>query len=304
MQQTDLVEARRIFRFAFAAFVGAPDPENFWADRDFVFPRWHRDPSAALVAEIDGKLVGSNFATNWGSFGFFGPLTILPELWDRGIAQKLLVPTMDLFAKWGVREAGLFTFPHSAKHVGLYQKFGFWPRFLTAVMSKGAQRRDIAMIRFSSLDEAKQREALAACRKLTDSIYAGLDVTSEIELLEKQNSGDTVFVWGGTSLDAFAVCPCGEGTEAGRDTCYIKFAAAAPGANIAKHFDRLLDACESLALERSLSRVQAGVNLGRSEAYRQMLARGFRTEVLGVAMHRPDSPAYNRPDVFVVDDWR
>jgi hypothetical protein len=256
------------------------------------------------VAEIDGKLVGSNFATNWGSFGFFGPLTILPELWDRGIAQKLLVPTMDLFAKWGVREAGLFTFPHSAKHVGLYQKFGFWPRFLTAVMSKAAEGRKTSMIRFSSLDKDKQREALAACRKLTDSIYAGLDVTSEIELLEKQNSGDTVFVWGGTSLDAFAVCPCGEGTEAGRDTCYIKFAAAAPGANIAKHFDRLLDACESLALERSLSRVQAGVNLGRSEAYRQMLARGFRTEVLGVAMHRPDSPAYNRPDVFVVDDWR
>ena len=25
---------------------------------------------------------------------------------------------------------------HSPKHLGLYQKFGFWPRFLTAIMAK------------------------------------------------------------------------------------------------------------------------------------------------------------------------
>ncbi len=36
----------------------------------------------------------------------------------------------------GTQHAGLFTFAHSQKHVGLYQRFGFWPRFLTALMSK------------------------------------------------------------------------------------------------------------------------------------------------------------------------
>jgi hypothetical protein len=35
-----------------------------------------------------------------------------------------------------------------------------------------------------------------------------------------------------------------------------------------------------------------------------MLQHGFRTDIQGVAMHKPDSPAYNRPGVFVVDDWR
>ena len=79
-------------------------------------------------------MVGTNFATRWGSVGFFGPLTIRPDLWDRGIAQQLLRPTMDLFEKWGVRHAGLFTFASSPKHVNLYQKFGFWPRYLTALM--------------------------------------------------------------------------------------------------------------------------------------------------------------------------
>jgi hypothetical protein len=35
-----------------------------------------------------------------------------------------------------------------------------------------------------------------------------------------------------------------------------------------------------------------------------MLARGFRTGVQGVAMHKPDEPGYSRPDVSALDDWR
>ena len=88
------------------------------------------------MAEVEGAVIGSNIATNWGSFGFFGPLTIQPAFWNQGVAQSLLASTMDLFDTWGVREAGLFTFAQSGRHVHLYQKFGFWPRFLTAIMEK------------------------------------------------------------------------------------------------------------------------------------------------------------------------
>ena len=35
-----------------------------------------------------------------------------------------------------------------------------------------------------------------------------------------------------------------------------------------------------------------------------MLARGFRADLVGVAMERPDEPAFNRPDVYATDDWR
>jgi GNAT superfamily N-acetyltransferase len=304
MMEPDLPEVRRIFRVAFGTFIGVPNPEDFWADREYVFTRWRTDPGAALAAEANGKLAGSNFATNWGSFGFFGPLTIHPELWNQRIAQRLLGPTMDLFAKWGVRDAGLFTFAHSAKHIGLYQKFGFWPRFLTAVMSKHADHREATLLKYSGLSDANQNYALSACRRLTDSLYEGLDVSREIRAVKDQGLGETVLLWGGESLDGFAVCHCGEGSEGGRDTCYVKFAAVrvAPGAD--NLFEHLLDASEALAVERGLGRIEAGVNMNRSQAYRQMLARGYRTDIQGVAMHRPDSPAYNRADVFVVDDWR
>jgi hypothetical protein len=48
----------------------------------------------------------------------------------------------------------------------------------------------------------------------------------------------------------------------------------------------------------------AGCNMGRAEAYRLMLGRGFRSEMIGVAMHRPNQAGWNRPGIFVLDDWR
>lgn len=304
MQETDIPEARRIFRVAFGTFIGAPNPEEFWVDREYIATRWRADPEAAIVAERGGAIAGSNFLTQWGSFGFFGPLTVRPELWNQRVAQKLLDRTIELFETWGVRDTGLFTFAHSSKHVGLYQKYDYWPRFLTALMPKEVSATTAASAKFSALNHEQQSEALNACRKLTDAIFEGLDVTSEILTVNSQKLGDTVLVWDGDSLDAFAVCYCGEGTEAGKDACYIKFGAARPRANKGPVFGPLLQACEALAAERGLSRIDAGVNTGRSKAYREMLALGLRTKALGVAMHRPDSPGYNRPDAFVIDDWR
>jgi GNAT superfamily N-acetyltransferase len=305
MRESDLSAARDVFCVAFGTFIGVPDPQTFAADRDYIGTRWRAEPAAALAAEVNGALAGSNFATRWGSFAFFGPLTVKPEFWNQGVAQQLLGPTMDMFQAWGVSDAGLYTFSNSTKHVALYQKFGFWPRFLTALLSIPVTRPgDVSWLKYSQADPAERAGVLAACRELTDAIFEGLDVSREIVATADQGLGDTVLMWGGDSLEAFAVCHCGAGTEAGAKQCYVKFAAARPGAGAEWRFEHLLDGCQSLAAERGLERMEAGVNLNRSQAYRTMLRRGFRANSLGVAMHRPDSPAYNRPDVYVVDDWR
>ena len=88
LAEEDLDEADRIFRVAFGTFLGMPEPEKFSGDADSIRTRWKAYPGGALAAELDGRLVGSNFVANWGSVGFFGPLTIAPEYWDQGIAQR------------------------------------------------------------------------------------------------------------------------------------------------------------------------------------------------------------------------
>jgi GNAT superfamily N-acetyltransferase len=304
LREEDLEAADRIMRTAFGTFMGAPDPVAVFGDAQYVVPRYRAEPDWAFAAELEGEVAGSNFATRWGSFGFFGPLTVRPDLWDRGIAGRLMEPIIELFEEWRVRQAGLFTFAQSPKHIGLYQKFGFWPQYLTALMDKRIEPAADAPEppTLASAPEAEREGIIAGCAELTDSIYDGLDVLHEIRATDAQSLGETVLL-GGAELEGFAVCHCGAG-EAGSGTCFVKFAAARPGPDAGDRFSRLVGACEALARSRGLERMVAGVNLARDDAYRRLAGHGYRTWVQGVIMQRPNEPGYCRPDAYVIDDLR
>src|ERR1700734_738252 len=181
LKKEEVEEAARILRLAFGTFLGGPNPLEFMGDRDLLTPRWRSSHVKVLAARDAGRLIGSNVVTRWGSFAFFGPLTVLPEYWDRGVAQRLLEATMAVFERWGVRHTGLFTFPQSAKHVALYQKFGYWPRYLTAIMTRTptpdalseAKRADAPAV-LSALTRSQREQAIRACGRLTHKIDRGL----------------------------------------------------------------------------------------------------------------------------------
>ena len=293
-------------RLAFGTFRGLPDPATAFGDRDYVRTRFRAAPDCAWAAEVDGKVVGSVFAARWGSFGFFGPLTVHPELWDRGIASRLLDPVLESFERWEVRQAGLFTFASSPKHVSLYQRHGFWPGSLTVVAAKPVAANADGLYALASKETASGRATLLGeIRELTDAVYRGLDLEREIVAAATQGIGDTLLLPGDDALDGVAVCHRGAGSEAGSETCYVKVAAVRPGAGAADRFERLLDACESFAADSALGRLVAGVNTGRLDAYRRLLSRGFRIEQVGIAMHlRPGEPTLDTPEHYVISDLR
>lgn len=306
MREGDLAAAQRICRAAFGTFLGAPDLENFWTDRDYVYGRFDAEHTRSFAAELDGAVVGSNFATRWGSVGFFGPLTVRPDLWDRGVAQPLVAAVCDAFDEWGLSHTGLCTFPHSPKHIHLYGKFGFHPRFLTAIMTAPA-RADSGgrWSRYSELPPGERAAAEIACREITEALYPGLDLGSEIRTCSARSLGDTLLLRDCRErIAGFAVCHWGPASEAGEGCCFIKFGAVRPGPEAAAQFAELLAAGRALAAAVAMPRLLAGVNLGREEAYRHMAAHGFRTEVQSVTLHRPNEPGYSRPGLFVLDDWR
>jgi GNAT superfamily N-acetyltransferase len=307
LRQSELDEADRIVRLAFGTFLGLPDPMQFMGDRNFMRPRWRSRNTKLLAARADGRLIGSNVVTRWGSFGFFGPLTVLPEFWDRGVARKLMENTVKVLDGWGIRHSGLFTFPHSAKHVGLYNKFGFWPGHLTALMKytpqSGAAKPANGAVMMSSLPKSQREEAIKSCARLTGKIDKGLDLSDEIRAVMTQSIGEVVLTYTRTTVDGFAVCMTGPGTEGGAKSCYVKFGAARSGDGAGVRFDRLLDAIDGFAAARGLE-VETGVNLARRDAWVRMRAHGFRAMTQGVSMHRPHGDGYNRNDVYAMDDWR
>jgi predicted N-acetyltransferase YhbS len=301
MLADDLDAADAVMRLAFGTMRGLPDPSAAFGDADSVRTRFRAAPDCAWVAEVEGDVVGSVFAARWGSFGFFGPLSVHPDLWDQGIGGVLLEPVLEAFEHWNVRQAGLFTLAASPKHLALYQKHGFWPGSLTVVTAKEIAPRVTPAPELAS----NALEHLEEIRELTDQVFRGLDLGREIAAVTEQGIGDTVLLRGEGSLDGFAVCHCGAGSEAGSDTCYVKFAAPRPGEGAGERFERLVDACEAYAAQSGLHRLVAGVNTGRLDAYQRLLASGFRVEQIGVSMLlRPDQPHFDTPAHHVVDDLR
>jgi GNAT superfamily N-acetyltransferase len=305
LEPRDLDEADRVTRLAFGTFLGVPDPLAVFGDAQLVRTRFAAAPSWAFAAELDGQIVGSNFATRWGSFGFFGPLSVRPDLWDQGIAHQLLAPVIELFDGWQLRQAALFTFAESPKHVGLYQRFGFWPQQLTAVMARelGPATARGRAVRYSEIPAGERDATLERSRELTGALFEGLDVAHEIRATEAQQLGDTVLLIDGSAIAGLAVAHCGAG-EAASGTCFVKFGAVRPGPAAADRFDALLAACEQLAGERGAVRIVAGTSVARHDAYRRLMARGYRTQFHGVRMARPDEPGYSRRELYAIDDLR
>ncbi len=304
----EVADAERIMRVAFGTFLGFPDPAAFGGDSDVVGSRWRSDPTRAYALDVDGCLAGSNLATNWGSFGFFGPLSVAPAHWGKGLAPLLIERALAAFDAWGCRHAGLYTFAQSAKHHALYEKFGFFPRYLTPLLARTTAQPPLGatspFTRYSTLPAAAQIEVLAECRALTDAIDEGLDVTCEVAAVQRLGLGDTLLVHDDGGLSAFAVCHYGAGTEAGTGNCYVKFAAARGGVAARTRLDAVLAAAEAHALSVHATVVLVGVNTARCEAYTATKARGYRVQAVGLSMQRPHAEGFNRSGVFILDDWR
>lgn len=303
MTAADLPAATAIFRQAFGTEIGMRDASAFWHDRDFLSHRLRARPDGALTATIGDRIVGSNIVSRWGNTGWFGPLTVDPNYWGRGVGQHLLDRTMQIFAEWGVTHAGLFTFADSPKHAALYGRYGFRLVAPTEIMEKpiGVRAGDQPEFELiSTLPDARRQRRIEQCRELCEGALTGLDLTDEIGIAAR--AGDTVLISADDALWGFAVCHCGPGTEAGNGCCYIKFAAVRAGA--VDRFEQLLVACESYAHARGLETLRGGVNRTRTAALAVLEARGFTADHHGIIMTRDGAPGYNRGDALIIDDWR
>lgn len=297
LEEADVPAADAVFRLAFGTAIGLPEPARFAAGTEMVRTRWIADPACAFKAESGGELVGSAFVARWGSSAVFGPLSVRPDHWDKGVARLLWAACDDLIGSWGVTHTALFTRPEP-KNVHLYQSLDFWPGSLTALTAKeldGSAPGPAADAPGDVLDD---------CRRVSDAVYPGLDLEREIRAVRDQGLGSTVVVSDGEGPAGFAVCHAGEGSEAGPGVCYVKWAAARPGEGADGRLARLLDAVEGYAAASGATRLVAGVNTSRHGAWRLLLERGHRTLAFGVAMHRRNEPAYDRPDAWVLDDRR
>ncbi|MEQ7919414.1 GNAT family N-acetyltransferase [Xanthomonas sp. WHRI 1810A] len=305
LDKADLSQAAELVRLAFATYIGAAEPGEFWNDRDYVHNRWNSPHSRWFKALMNDRMVGVLCVSRWGSSAVVGPVAVHPDYWDCSIAKSLIGRCVEQLDAWGVSHAGLMTFPDSPKHIGLYQRFGFWPAALIAIVQRPVQTLEQPQpaLHYGQPDADGPR-LKTACTALTHRIASGLDLSGEMDAVHQQQLGTTLILLDQAGEpEAFAICHFGPHSEAGSGVFYVKFAAVAPGPEASSRFAKLIAACDTAALQAGQTTVTVGVNTARQGAYRWLMDAGFRTDILGISMHR-GGHGYDHPDAWVLDDWR
>lgn len=308
LAEADIEACRDLNRAAFAAFLDLPEPAAFRPGANTIGPRWRKWPDGGVVLEEAGTITAAALLARWGSVCVIGPLMVHPDHWGQGHARHLMDALVPIIDEGRFAFTGLWTHVHSPLHVRLYEQYGFAMQRITSIMSKapaaggGAGAQSLGA--FSALDEAGRTRALNGARAVTEALFPGFDAGGEIRSIAAEGLGETLLLARGGGLAGFGCVHHGEGSEATRGQALIKFAAIRPGAGAAGDFRTLLTGCEAWAAEAGAERVIAGTNTGREGAYRLMQQAGFRTDANGIAMMRPATEGYNRPDVFAIDDWR
>jgi predicted N-acetyltransferase YhbS len=87
-----------------------------------------------IVAEQEGRIVGSNFVDHRSSIAGIGPISIDPEAQNRGIGRKLMQSAIDHFAAANVPGIRLVQAAYHNRSLCLYTRLGFQTREPLSVM--------------------------------------------------------------------------------------------------------------------------------------------------------------------------
>ena len=88
----------------------------------------------AVVAEIDGRILGSNVLDERTPVAGVGPITVDPTVQNGGIGRRLMDAVMDRSREQGFQAVRLLQSTYHCRSLSLYTKLGFVTRDLLVVM--------------------------------------------------------------------------------------------------------------------------------------------------------------------------
>ncbi len=216
-------DAETCGRICFDAFGAVAERHNFPPD-------WPSPEAAAglisgclehpqfygVVAELDGRVVGSNFLDERASVSGLGPITVDPDVQDSSIGRQLMEHALDRVGEAGAPGVRLVQVAYHNRSLCLYAKLGFEAREMLSCMQGTPP---IVQVPGYEVREAKQEDVEvcgALCRKvhgfdrgieLSDGIKAGTASVAE-------HGGEIRAFASGIGYGGYAVAESNEGLKA------------------------------------------------------------------------------------------
>ena len=137
----------------------------------FTDPRFY-----CVVAEVDGKLIGSNCLDERGPISGVGPITIDPTAQNRGVGRALMEAVMRRSEEKGFAGIRLVQAAFHSRSMSLYTKLGFLIREPLVVMQGRTRQRHFEgiTVRAAVVDD------LGACNILCERVH-GHDRGEELQ---------------------------------------------------------------------------------------------------------------------------
>jgi predicted N-acetyltransferase YhbS len=176
----DAVECGRI---CFEAFESIAERHNF--PPDFPSPDVASGLMALLiahpnfysiVAELDGRIVGSNFLDERSKIGGVGPITVDPSAQTRGIGRRLMENVLARSRERGLEGLRLVQAGYNNQSLCLYTKLGFCTREPLSLVTGSPPR-----VRLSGYNvRSASKEDIDACNWMCRTVH-GHDRAGELE---------------------------------------------------------------------------------------------------------------------------
>jgi predicted N-acetyltransferase YhbS len=119
-----------------------------------------------IVAEENGRIVGSNFADHRSPIAGIGPISIDPEAQNRGIGRKLMQSAIDHFAAANVPGIRLVQAAYHNRSLCLYTRLGFQTREPLSVMQGPALNKKFPGYDLRPAMEADIADCNLLCRRV------------------------------------------------------------------------------------------------------------------------------------------
>ena len=132
LRQGHLDDAPELGRICHAAFTAIANEHNFPPDfpnaevaTGVVRQMLGNSGFYGVVAEHDGRIAGSNFLDERNAISGVGPITVDPEIQNKGIGGQLMRAVMDRSKAKGFAGIRLVQAGYHSRSLSLYSKLGF-----------------------------------------------------------------------------------------------------------------------------------------------------------------------------------
>lgn len=233
------------------------------------------DPGGCIVAEVDGKIVGSAFCHTWGGVGWTGPLEVLPSYQDHGIGRMLLKVCESHLLERGCTVIGLETMSHLPKNLHFYLSSGYRTGPTTLIMEKVLRRESLDTTGVREIAGSDQSDGLAMVSRLSRTINPQLDYSPEAASILSKRLGN-VYVLGDEQgpLGCALLHTYQRGEEAPYSS--VKAVLIDPRAPDPRSvFDRLMGKCELRSLDEGKTKLLTRFSPVDTRLYGVMLARSY-----------------------------